>query len=371
METTSIGSVDLSETRQPSLYSSIIICFSFALACVMLRFWCRWIKASGLWLDDWLILIALGCGFGLMVDQLWWLPRGLGRHVWSFGPNVVEYFYIGLFTAELTYTGTIVFVKFSILALYWRVFNSSSSIKVPISIIASAVLMWGIAVFFLTLLQCIPTRGIWDKSIQASCNVDSEKFLFAISIPNILIDITLLLLPIPYVIKLNLSKNQKRIIISLFLLGGFVCIASIMRLVSVLTQPTNEDITWNIINQSIWASVEAYFAIMSAIRQRRFTGISTEPSSDQAPFKSRPQKRVRHLWGTSILKSGADEDTRPFSTLDSAIEDHSRQGSTPDFQLAGQPVGIPLSNLEASHQQNTGTIKVENVWGVEYSLRQA
>jgi hypothetical protein len=59
---------------------------------------------------------------------------------------VVEYFSIGLFTAELTYTGVIVFVKFSILAFYWRIFAESTSIKLPIAVMASAAFMWGVAV---------------------------------------------------------------------------------------------------------------------------------------------------------------------------------------------------------------------------------
>ncbi|KAI1487267.1 hypothetical protein F5X96DRAFT_650914 [Biscogniauxia mediterranea] len=397
-----LRSVDMSENRQPDLYASITICFFFALVCVVLRFWCRRVMGSGLWLDDWLILVALGCGFGLMVDQLWWIPRGLGRHVWTFGPNVVEYFYIGLFTAELTYTGVIVFVKFSILALYWRIFNKTS-IKVPVCILGSAVLMWGIAVFFLTLLQCIPTRGLWDKSIEASCDVDSQKFLFAISIPNILIDVTLLALPIPYVAQLNLSKSQKRIIISLFLLGGFVCVASIMRLVAVVTQGSDDDITWNIVNQSIWATVEAYFAIISgktepytatdlshklviyslfiaclptmrpvwiAIRQKNFTHISSEPSSGQAAIRTGSKKPIPHLWGTTILESRADEeDTHPLSAVYGGTVDGSRRGSIRDSEQSRTSVGIPLSNLEASGTQGMGAIKVDNAWEVEYNQR--
>ncbi|KAJ8108896.1 hypothetical protein ONZ43_g6288 [Nemania bipapillata] len=259
------AAVDLSETRQPNLYAAIIISFFLAVIVVALRFWCRWNNGVGFWVDDWLILVALSSSLGLTADQLWWIPLGLGKHIQAFGPNVVEIFSIGLFTAELTYTGVIVFVKLAILALYWRIFHQNSSIKLPVGILTTAVLMWGIAVFFLTLLQCIPPRGFWDKTIEASCNVDSQKFLFAISIPNILIDVTLLSLPIPYVIRLNIAKSQKRAILSMFTLGGFVCIASILRLVAVVTQPDNEDLTWNIINQSIWATVEANLAIISGM----------------------------------------------------------------------------------------------------------
>ncbi|KAK8028752.1 hypothetical protein PG991_005808 [Apiospora marii] len=197
MALSAAAQVDLSQNRQPDLYASSTIPMFFALFCVILRFWCRWNKKAGFWLDDWLILCAT-----------------------TFGPNVVQDVSIGLFTAELTYTGVIVFVKFSILALYWRIFRNSSSIRIPIAVLGSMVVMWGIAVFLLTLLQCIPTRGFWDKTIDASCNVDSQKFLFAISIPNILIDVAILSLPVPYVKKLNISTSQRRLVLSMFLLGG-------------------------------------------------------------------------------------------------------------------------------------------------------
>ena len=42
-----------------------------------------------------------------------------------------------------------------------------------------------------------------------------------------------------------------------------VCIASIMRLVAVVTEATNDDMTWNLINQATWATVEADVAIIS------------------------------------------------------------------------------------------------------------
>lgn len=52
-------SVDLSETRQPNLYAATIVPGFFALVCVSLRFWSRWINRAGFWLDDWLIVCAL------------------------------------------------------------------------------------------------------------------------------------------------------------------------------------------------------------------------------------------------------------------------------------------------------------------------
>lgn len=59
MSSHSMPSMDLSQTRQPSLYASSTVPFFAAFLCVGLRFWCRWKNTAGLWLDDWLILVSL------------------------------------------------------------------------------------------------------------------------------------------------------------------------------------------------------------------------------------------------------------------------------------------------------------------------
>ncbi|KAL2021314.1 hypothetical protein VTK56DRAFT_7285 [Thermocarpiscus australiensis] len=384
----SSSSVDLSENRQPNLYASSTIPCALAVIAVALRFWCRR-RAAGVrfWLDDWLVLVACACAVALSANMLWWIPRGLGRHVQTFGPNVVRDFSIGLFVAELTYTGVIVFVKFSILALYWRIFGGSTSIKLPICIMATVVFMWGVAVFLLTVLQCIPTRGIWDKTIEASCDVDSQKFLFAISIPNILIDVILLGMPTAYVIRLNLPRGQKSAVLSMFLLGGFVCIASIMRLVAVVTEKTDADISWNMINQGTWAVVEADFAVISAclptlrpvwtaIQLKRSTVKLSDPS--QPPPGSgapSPQKRPPPSWSTLILKSSAQtlvdhdpEPQQPSASAHGLLHDDPAHRLVPGPQrTTGTVEVVPLSDMQRRWPQQPGAITVEDGWHVQSS----
>ena len=73
------------------------------------------------------------------------IPRGYGKHREAFGPHVDYYFFLGFFVAELTYTFIIVFVKYSILALYWRVFGKQS-MKWPVVVLGTIVTCWGLAV---------------------------------------------------------------------------------------------------------------------------------------------------------------------------------------------------------------------------------
>lgn len=44
-----------------------------------------------------------------------------------------------------------------------------------------------------------------------------------------------------------------------------VCLASIMRLIAVVQQSNDADMTWNLVNQAIWANTEADFAIVSGM----------------------------------------------------------------------------------------------------------
>jgi hypothetical protein len=74
------------------------------------------------------------------------LPHGTGKHVWVAPPEAVKVWAIGLFISEIVYTLTLVTVKFSTLAFYWRIFGSSTSIRIPIWSLLGVVAAWGIAV---------------------------------------------------------------------------------------------------------------------------------------------------------------------------------------------------------------------------------
>ncbi|KAF2153683.1 hypothetical protein K461DRAFT_114435 [Myriangium duriaei CBS 260.36] len=380
----------LAQNRQGSLYASSTIPFFFAMIAVVLRFWCRRHKQAGFWLDDWLILAALMCGVGLSTVLLWCTPRALGRHIQTFGPNATRDFSIGLFTAEVTYTGVVVFVKLAILALYWRIFNRSS-IRLPIAILSTAVSMWGIAAFLMALLQCIPTRGLWDKTIKASCKVDVQKSFLAISIPNIVIDILLLFLPIPYIKRLNVPKDQKKALMSIFLLGGFVCVASVMRLVTVLTETIDADVSWNFVSQAIWAVTEADFAIIGGEPFLYSICASAEGLSACLPtlrpfwlvmkeLKTRlttqlprpttigsPGGKRKHTWRSSTRAQTQHDDEILFSTLPRTRNGYEDKCPRESGKAATTITAPPPVYQDTPRSQ--GRISVESAWDVGYDQR--
>lgn len=73
------------------------------------------------------------------------MAKGYGKHREAAGPDIDYNLFLGFFIAEIVYTFIIVLVKFSILALFWRVFGKAA-IKWPVWILTVIVSSWGIAV---------------------------------------------------------------------------------------------------------------------------------------------------------------------------------------------------------------------------------
>ena len=70
-----------------------------------------------------------------------------------------------------------------------------------------------------TVFQCIPVSGYWNKDIPSKC-IDDNRFFIGSSIANILTDLALLLLPTRYIWRLHRTTSQKLALAITFMLGG-------------------------------------------------------------------------------------------------------------------------------------------------------
>lgn len=75
---------------------------------------------------------------------------GLGKHVWVAPEGAETVFFKGLFISELVYTGVMTCVKFSILALYFRLFQLRQ-VKIAVYVVSCIVTTWGVGVVSLLL----------------------------------------------------------------------------------------------------------------------------------------------------------------------------------------------------------------------------
>ncbi|KAH6887135.1 hypothetical protein B0T10DRAFT_407061 [Thelonectria olida] len=266
--------VDLSEDKRPVIIAVSVTTWVLAFLTLMMRVVGRRIKGLNLWLDDWFIVAALIAALGHVIGMAGYATsRGVGQHVWAGKPDATYAWALGLFMAEIFYTLTLWLTKLSILAFYWRSFGVWRSMRWPIWALAAIVSSWGIALLLVTILQCSPTRAAWarydpDNPLPASeyhCRIDQMQFFYGNAVPTIVTDVMLMLLPLPYVWRLHLPAGGKLALSGIFLVGIFVTVVSVIRLVLLLrTDLVNPDITWNFVSVGVLTIVEGNIAVVCA-----------------------------------------------------------------------------------------------------------
>lgn len=122
-----------------------------------------------------------------------------------------------LFAVECIYGTLLVVCKFSILAMYWRIFPTPF-VKRGCCVLGAMTLAWIIAVALVAFLQCRPMQKIWLPDTPGHC-IDNNKFFIGNAVPNIFTDCAIMALPAYEISRLRMGKSQKLGLAGIFLLG--------------------------------------------------------------------------------------------------------------------------------------------------------
>ncbi|KAH7304726.1 hypothetical protein B0I35DRAFT_484286 [Stachybotrys elegans] len=247
----------------------VAISLAFATVFTACRFWARYLTQVKLWWDDFFAGLAyLIAVIWSVVIITWTFVGGLGQeiHTLDMSPHeAIRRSKIFVILAELCYAFSLVFSKYAILGMYWRLF-STSSIRLPIQILLGASTVWIIIRTFMTIFHCVPPQAFWDDTIEnAQCNINNSDFFFGTTLTHLLIDVAILVLPVMQVKQLKLRTGQKIGVIGLFMFGAVVCVASIVLIVAASgLNNRSTELPYDMTTIMIPATVEIDFAIVSA-----------------------------------------------------------------------------------------------------------
>ena len=204
---------------------------------------------------------------------------------------------------------------------------------------------WSCANLFQNLVlifQCAPVEAQWDITIQNATCISRRKAYVAPSAVNVVTDVVLLILPIPYVWNLHASLAHRMILIGIFLLGTFVGVVSVVRLIIFIgLDLTSPDVTYNLSEVAIWSGVEINVSLICACLPSlrpavQWLGLSKLFMSTRISHPSRPSGHI----APSPSLSGDRDRTRPskkkggrFSTLGGATQLDDEEDT---FQMIGQ-----------------------------------
>lgn len=111
------------------------------------------------------------------------------------------------------------FVKLSLLALYYRIFNASRPFVLCVYVVGAAQLGWSVATYIAHWLECTPPQKLWDPTVPGTC-LNAALFLVIGETINSLLDFVLVGLAIWIVQSLQMKTSVKLKLSVIFGLGG-------------------------------------------------------------------------------------------------------------------------------------------------------
>ncbi|CAN8095580.1 unnamed protein product [Discula destructiva] len=252
---------------QRSIFSVTLVFSTLAVVCVLLRVLGRFKLRRPLDCSDYVMIGSLLAMLGqaiAILDAIF--STGLGFHVYEiegrFGDESGHLEFLKhLLVARLTATVSMALNKISILILCCRVFTSKR-LHLIANLTIGLITVWAIGCIVIDLKICKPIQYIWDKSIDGTCGPDTE-FYITTGVINIIAGLIVLVLPMPYIYKLQLAAYKKITLMFTFGIGFFVCVVSVVK-VALLAHVNFADVTWSIQNALILSILETSLAIIVA-----------------------------------------------------------------------------------------------------------
>lgn len=180
-----------------------------------------------------------------------------GAHIWDTSLTMLSRFAYWSNLIIVLYVPSILLAKWAILLQLSRIFAVQPRtgtwwiIRALIYITTTFyVVMWGFDIF-----QCVPREKIWNPSVPGHC-YSVEGILIGTAIFNVVLNCTILALPLIILRNLKMKARKKVTVCAVFAVAGLASISSIMRTIYSFIFASNDDMTHTIFPVAMWAVAE-------------------------------------------------------------------------------------------------------------------
>ncbi|ETN43287.1 uncharacterized protein HMPREF1541_02446 [Cyphellophora europaea CBS 101466] len=334
---------DLSQLALSALiWIELVACFFF----VTLRTWVQYRNSKRLFSNDWLIFAAIVCHAGAVavcqlaipymydIERLKLVLEAGGTPSTQMVASAQTFLQFQFALLLLLWT-TLWLVKFSLLIFFWRLFESvHTKVRIFWYIMLAVTASTYIVTIFVQLFACGSPQNFFKLSGCADSYhmyLSNLVFLFSAG-SDIAGDVLILLIPFPLLWKLRTTRQQKVILVIIFLLPLVPIIFGVLRL--VLCNPVTGVV--NVIRFQLYSLLENTAAIITACLPslRLFVTSSRNNSratgtvyynggsglSRSAKSRGHDQSGPVRLGSSATEQDGTPFDTRAFSRVESEEE---------------------------------------------------
>ncbi|KAJ5967134.1 Nucleic acid-binding OB-fold [Penicillium viridicatum] len=218
-------------------------------------------------LEDIFVIFGLLFSVGMGILEFFMVDAGYGRDIWTISFSNITFILKYNWIVEMLYVGAITSIKMAFLNLYLYIFPNFG-LRNAIYIVMGIVVAYFFAFLEGICFNCLPTS--WTGETKGSC-FDFNAFGIACAVINIVLDVTVIALPLHEIMKMNLRPMKKALVMLMFCTGFFITIVSIIRLKSVVTFAYTTNTTYDFVPVAYWSLIESYTAVfcvsMPAVRR--------------------------------------------------------------------------------------------------------
>ncbi|KAF2439603.1 hypothetical protein P171DRAFT_126254 [Karstenula rhodostoma CBS 690.94] len=239
-----------------------------ALGCLMFfaRVYSRAVLIGTWKSEDWALSAAWLLATGYSICQYGQVNHGSGKHLVAtpMAEAVTGQKYA--FAAQCLLFLAIPMPKVSMCLSYLRIFYSDVAGRRLIYGLLVLLALAMIPIVVENFFTCRPLSLYWEEFRPKSKCLKDLPILFIHGSLNLFIDVALMSILIPRIVKLKVTKQQKWALVGIVLLGSLSVVAGIIRMVRVgtLLRRKKLDPPWDMYDVSIWSSTEIYVALMCA-----------------------------------------------------------------------------------------------------------
>ncbi|KAK7964146.1 hypothetical protein PG988_011120 [Apiospora saccharicola] len=209
------------------------------------------------------VLVVVAClAVGLRLYTRFGIIRNAGLDEYLIGASLAVWF------GPAAWGLSSALCKLSVVWQYRRVFPTPGATRLCNGLMCVLV-VYGLFSLFGAVFRCWPVASMWDLPLSgtpgstARC-MNIAVFNYICSGTNILMDLVIFAIPVPLVNRLHISRRQKRALVVVFTFGGFVIIASVIRLIALEQYVTAADPSGPVVRVALWSGIEINISITCA-----------------------------------------------------------------------------------------------------------
>ncbi|KAF2206736.1 hypothetical protein CERZMDRAFT_2900, partial [Cercospora zeae-maydis SCOH1-5] len=226
-----------------------------ATVAVALRLYARFMVSKTAGWDDACISGAAVFAWATTGTMIAQVHFGLSRHEWTLKPHEAMLNLRAFWLMVIVYNLSLFCTKFSIMYQYLRIFPQKG-IRIATYLLMAFVSCYATWRIISAIYTCNPPAAFWDHAIKDKTCQNRLALSLASTMLNMITDILITILPLPFLHKLQLPQRQKVALVGVFAIGGIVVIVSILRLPSLYHLMHSKDITYENAMAAIWSSIE-------------------------------------------------------------------------------------------------------------------